>query len=446
MGARLTSLVVAASVALLSLVAVALAKPNQTSLASRANGANGAAANADAVDPALAGNASAVAFSSSASNLGKGSSGADVFLRDLNKDKVELISRKSGGSGAPVPGVSPAISKTGRYVVFESNGDILVRDRAEKKTVKANKPSGACGPNGYEPDISANGKVVAWQMASPGAIFTNPGNHVCVVDLDAKKPKAVIADRASGNNGAISEGSAFRPTLSANGSRVSFEAFGSNLPDANGFAQIYLRDLEKGKTFLVSRADGADGAAGVCGGALCDSQFAVISDDGQRVAFTSFADNLDSAAVTSVAGIRYPNVYLRDLGNNQTQLVSRDDGASGAGADFDSDSAAISGDGRYVAFRSRALNLREPFDTPEDGAAGFQVFVRDLQTQQTIGVSRQAGPEGNFGSGESSSPSVSAKGVTVAFQSDSTFGGVGGTGSNGANLEEVWLRDLGGAD
>jgi hypothetical protein len=446
MRARLAFLALTAALTLVA-AGVGLAAPNQTELVSRESGAEGDPADADARDPALAGNASAVAFVSSATNLGKASPNPGVYVRDLIKDKVELVSRKGAGSTGPVvEGETPAISKNGRYVVFESGGQILVRDRTEKTTARANKPSGPCGADGFEPDISADGAVVAWQMASPGAIYGAPGNHACVVDMEVKNPKAVIVDRADGKGGAISDGSAFRPTLSGDGSRVAFEAYGANLPAANGHAQVYIRDLEKKKTILVSRADGPGGAPGTCGASVCDSDFPAISDDGDRVAFRSFAENLDAAAVTSVAGIQYANVFVRDVKSDETQLVSRDDGTGGAGGDFDSDSAAISGDGRYVAFRSRALNLREPFDAPEDGAAGYQVFVRDLQTQQTIGVSRANGPQGNFGSGESGSPSVSGKGVAVAFQSGSSFGGVQGTGPTGAILQEIWLRRLGGAD
>ncbi len=73
---------------------------------------------------------------------------------------------------------------------------------------------------------------------------------------------------------------------------------------------------------------------------------------------------------------------------------------------------AISGDGRFVAFQSKATNL-VPFDTNDKQ----DVFVHDRETGETTRVSvANDGSEGDRG-GET--PSISFDGRFVAFVSDS---------------------------
>jgi len=71
---------------------------------------------------------------------------------------------------------------------------------------------------------------------------------------------------------------------------------------------------------------------------------------------------------------------------------------------------SVSADGRYVAFDSVAKNL-----VPGDTNNARDVFVRDLRTDITKMVS--VDPAGNPGNGISETPSISADGHFVAFQS-----------------------------
>ncbi len=79
-----------------------------------------------------------------------------------------------------------------------------------------------------------------------------------------------------------------------------------------------------------------------------DSFDAVISADGRFVAFESQSTNL----VPGLDGGTH--VFLHDLATSTTTVV--DTGPNGL-ADGDSSAPAISSDGRYVAFQSRATNL-----------------------------------------------------------------------------------------
>jgi Tol biopolymer transport system component len=96
---------------------------------------------------------------------------------------------------------------------------------------------------------------------------------------------------------------------------------------------------------------------------------------------------------------------------DDTLLVSRagDSGGPGVVANAQSTGSSMSADGRYVAFESDATNLTS------EGTRG--VFRRDMQTGTTVLVSRASGADGAPASGISTSPSISADGRYVAFQS-----------------------------
>jgi hypothetical protein len=73
-------------------------------------------------------------------------------------------------------------------------------------------------------------------------------------------------------------------------------------------------------------------------------------------------------------------------------LVSRSAGATGAKANGFSDGAAVSGDGRFVAFWSAASNL-----DPADINSIPDVYVRDMQTNTNVlvtGLPARPGPRG----------------------------------------------------
>ena len=192
------------------------------------------------------------------------------------------------------------------------------------------------------------------------------------------------------------------PALSADGGRVAFRTEADNLSaeDNNAVPNIFMRDLGAGTTRLVSRADGAGGAASDNFSSEPD-----LSADGLRIAFLSGADNLSADDATGVV-----DVFVRDLRTQAVTLASRADGPGGPGADGNVDEAAISADGRHVAFDSDADNL-----SAADGNAFPNVFVRDLQAATTTLVSRSAGAAGAGGDGGSQEPAVSGDGRYVAF-------------------------------
>jgi len=122
-------------------------------------------------------------------------------------------------------------------------------------------------------------------------------------------------------------------------------------------------------------------------------------------------------------------VFLRDNETGVVRLVSKS--TSGIQGNSTSNSPAISADGRYVAFYSDATNL-----ISGDTNGATDVFVRDVQAGTTTRVSISS--SGSQASGVSTECSISADGRYVAFVSYATNLVTGDT--NGAR--DVFVRDV----
>jgi Tol biopolymer transport system component len=118
-----------------------------------------------------------------------------------------------------------------------------------------------------------------------------------------------------------------------------------------------------------------------------------LSDDGRYVVLLGNGLSLTDATP-------FTDVYIHDRANCITTLVSVATG--GVQANADATDAAISGDGRFVAFSSTATNLA-PTDDP-----GSDVFVHDTLTGVTTRIS-----DANGGA----HPRMSADGRYVSYQS-----------------------------
>jgi Calx-beta domain/WD40-like Beta Propeller Repeat len=160
------------------------------------------------------------------------------------------------------------------------------------------------------------------------------------------------------------------------------------------------------------------------GGSL--SEDPVVSANGRFVAFESFAFNLVPLGPNS-----RKNIYRRDLQTGVTTLVSANlagtDGGNG-----DSQNPAISADGRFIVFESRANNL-----VANDTNTWTDIFVRDMQTGITSLVSVNTAGTGS-GNEESIKPTISANGQVIVFQSISS--NLSTIDTN--NKLDVFARDL----
>ena len=207
-------------------------------------------------------------------------------------------------------------------------------------------------------------------------------------------------------------------------------AFESQAPDLvagdrNQSVDVFARDLDAKSTELISVGNGASGNG--------NSQAPAVSGDGSRVAFESRATNLLAGPVPSGAG-----VYLRDRSTATTTLVSS--GPGGVNATGDSDQAAISDDGRIVAFASAADNLIASAANADLAGTTVpsrtEVFARDTVSGETIRISeaRAGGPGGAINAG----PTIGGNGRYVAFASTSSIL----VNNDTNNLGDVFIRDL----
>ena len=333
------------------------------------------------------------------------------------RDDIQLVSRASGVDGAAGDGNSgiARISADGRFVVFESDAstlsgddvdgvqDVFRRDMVTGETVLISRADGVTGPGGDESSddatISADGRYVAFESYADnlGGIYNTSYLNIFVRDLEGGTTTVV----ASGNERSED------PSISTDGRYVAFTSLANDIhaDDTDGKADVFVRDRQTGDLELASRAGGATGPGGD------DSSYGpMLSADGRHVAFESSANNLVDGEVETVT-----NAFVRDLDPDTTQLVSRADGAGGTPADKTSSYLAISADGGKVAFSSSATNLSD-----DDGDPFNDVFLRDRTAVTTQLVSRAAGATGAAGDAGSSTPSLSADGRFVSFESDAT--------------------------
>ncbi|MBX7218566.1 MAG: hypothetical protein K1Y36_01355 [Blastocatellia bacterium] len=354
----------------------------------------------------------------------------DIFLRDTMTGITRLVSVNSGGTGGgDGASFNPVISADGRFVAFESaatnltadadgnfGSDVFWRDM-QKPTCTLVSESFAGGSTGdvfsMNPDLSSNGRFIAFSSFSSNLVISdsnfsedvfwrdmNPGGSPGAIGL-------VSSNSAGTDTGDLQSN---RPVISGNGRYVAFESFASNLTlnDTNGFvSDVFRRDMNPGgspaPTELVSAIPGLTGSGNN------NSSSASIDDSGQYVAFVSDASDLDTGDGNSLS-----DAFWRDMGATQCRLVSRNSTNTASGNNI-SDTARISGNGQFVAFRSDASNLT----TATDSNSASDIFRRDVVGNSTLLVSRRSGVN-QTGNGASTEPSISSDGRYVAYTTEAS--------------------------
>ncbi len=142
-----------------------------------------------------------------------------------------------------------------------------------------------------------------------------------------------------------------------------------------------------------------------------------ISADGRWVAFLSSANNLVPGQTRTDPSSVTLDVYLHDRISGATTLVSHSIASPAATSDRGAEQAALSADGRWVAFISRAADL-----TADQTEHGFQIeppelFLFDSTSGTTIRIAPSVFGQANNISGVRE-VEISADGRFVAFASD----------------------------
>ena len=225
------------------------------------------------------------------------------------------------------------------------------------------------------------------------------------------------------STGGQANGQSGEGQISASGRYVAFFSESTNLVqgDTNGVSDVFVRDRIAGTTRRVSVS-----SSGVQGNERSFSE--AISGDGRYVVFTSAASNLVPGDTNGVT-----DLFVRDVQAGVTQRISVDSAEQQGNNDTINFAAAMSANGRYIAFTSTATNL-VPDDT--NGPFATDVFLRDRVAGTTLRVSVGAG--GQQLEGDSFAAAVSADGRYVVFSSFASNAVPGDTNFSG----DVFVRDV----
>lgn len=324
---------------------------------------------------------------------------------------TDRVSVDSGGLEGTGPSTYPDVSSGGLFASFgstasnlvagDTNGaaDIFVRDAEAGITERVSVDSaGAEANNGsYESVISDDGRFVAFRSVATNLV---PSDTNAVSDVFVHDRQTGATERVSlTNTGGQASNSSYEPAISSDGRYVAFRSRATNLVtgDSNATDDIFVRDRQTGTTERVSVTSAGAQSNGA-------SYEPAISGDGRYVVFRSVASNLVAGDDNAVQ-----DIFWHDRQTGATERVSVT--SAGIQATNNSYEPAISGDGRYAAFRSRAADL-----VAGDGNLRDDIFVHDTQTGVTKRVSVDSA--GNEGNGNSSYPDLSSDGRFVVFRSD----------------------------
>jgi Tol biopolymer transport system component len=246
--------------------------------------------------------------------------------------------------------------------------DVFLRDAWLSRTTRVSVTSSGREANGasIKPAISADGRLVVFPSTATNLV---PGDRNRLQDIFVHDRGTRATKRVSLGRDGEANGDSLAALTSGDGTVVAFSSAASNLVagDTNGTLDVFVHDLQTGHTRRVS--------LGLDGEALGRSEASSVSHDGRFVAFRSLAANLVRSDRNGC-----PDVFVYDRVTRLTERVSVS--SSGKEANGTTFRGVLSGDGRYVGFRSRADNL-----VPDDTNDALDVFVHNRVTARTVRVS-----------------------------------------------------------
>ncbi len=327
--------------------------------------------------PVISPNGRWVAFVSVATNLVAGRTNllSNVFLRDLQSNTTVLVSVSTNGVSPGNGNASdPVLSQDGRYVAFVSEASNLVpgvpgflggklntylRDLSMGTTVALTTNSNTAYLS-YPPSMSSDGHYVAYFGAS--------------VQL-------LVWDTQLGANIYTNLGAKTSAAISPSGTRLLYTT-------STGITAVDLA----GQTNLISIPTTVP---------IYNAR--PWSADGRYFVFVT-ATNAASGDNNNTN-----DVYLCDLLTGTLSLVSRNSTLAGSANNY-SDWPAISGDGRFVVYRSLATDIVPGITNP-----GQNIFLFDRFTGSNRLLT--AASAGSIFNSWQSKPGINGDGRMVTFQS-----------------------------
>ena len=383
-----------------------------------------------------------VLFQTDANNIGVGGPGnrRNIYLKDRLTGNIQQIDTTNGGIPANGNSTWSHMSADASVISFitsapnlgasggRQQGYIYRQATNSLELVTENLAGNPAIGTTTRMKLSADGQFAAFISTAndlvAGDTHTN-GSDVFVKNLTTGTIELVSRSTA----GIIGNGTANEVAISADGRYVTFSSNANNLsPTSNdgGRRDIFVHDRVTGTTNQINlTAGGLDGNNNV-------NSWLAISNDGQRVAYTSDATNIDGAHP-----VRRNQVYLYDAATGTNRLVSHQFG-SNQGGNRNADQIAMSGDGTKIAYRTQASNL-EAIAHPN---FGYDVIQYDVATDTNTKASTNYDTDlGNSYNTDIRNPHFSNNGDFLTFQ---TGGGFYPT--DPTNRYDIYIHNQGGND
>lgn len=375
-----------------------------------------------------------------------------------------LVSKTAEGEPANNQTVNAAVSRDGRWVVFESDAtdliegdtnnarDVFLADQSGGDIFRISEHIDGTAGAGTAPSISADGRFVAYVSSSASLIGrdTNDDGDCDEGCLTSVTGDIFVRDRDSDENGVFDEdggienllvsvsssgeqnlsaiGRASNPVVSADGNWVAFASSSPNMVEGDtntcsghNFAghcpDIFVHHIKSGSTVRVSVASDGTQSNGTSG-AFPGNPSLAISGDGRFVLFGSRASNLVDGDTNG-----NDDLFLHDRDSDENEVFDEVAGISTIRISVDEfgqqlpnprigQAASMTADARFIAFSSNA-NLIEGNDDINE--LGSEVFILDRQTGLLEQTGRRPVGEENCCGNIVSRYALSDSGRFVAF-------------------------------
>ncbi len=248
--------------------------------------AAGIVGNAASDNPAMSQDGRYIVFDSAASNFAPLLDGTrQIWRKDVVTGDLMLVSSAAGpGNGTSM---NPSISWDGRFVAFESTATNLLFGTSGSQIYLKDVTTGALrlvsAANGRPGTgastaarLSARADRVVFVTTAGDLGFANPAGRAQVAVADVGTGTIRLASTGTG----AADTDADQPAMSADGRFVAFRA-----GQAGTATQVWIRDVERGVTALVSQSASGSPGNGASGQPA-------VSGDGATVTFTSAATDL----------------------------------------------------------------------------------------------------------------------------------------------------------
>lgn len=388
----------------------------------------------------------------------------------------------NNGIGDPTTS-GPVMDATGEFIAFASisdnlvsrdmNGaaDIFFRDTCLGATasctpattlVSVASAGGSANGASTEPSMDGAGKFVAFTSTALNLVSTATltGNKQVYVRCPGVRSGCAVATTLVSvdvtDSTKPANGDASQPAISPDGRFVAFVSAASNLvkgvTPAAGVTQIYLRDTCNGapasckaSTILVSSPDRTTPATTPADGT---SNQPTVGMGGQFISFTSTAANLGTSNPSGAQEIFVRNTCLGVSSGCTpiTSLVSSPDVTTPPTtlANGPSAQSAISSNGRFITFASKATNVCSVAAACPVLNGTQQIFLRDscagvatgcMPSTSLISIAKDGTTAGNA---LSERPAINSTGQFVGFASLAT--NLVTASTNGVD-EQIFVRN-----